>query len=375
MEEGAGVVEGGARAAAGPAAGARHEGALIGLRLFPADPEQALRLRRFLMAAATALLVVFALFLGSASSLMPLDAAVAGTALIAGTLALFFVLFRSGLNLRFADPSLTTEQIAAAILVLAYVSYHAEAARAALSSFYMVALLFGALHLRTRRLLALATLALAAHSAVIGIAYLREPALDPRPVFLQLAVLAIVLPWTAVMGGYVNRLRSRLERIAIRDELTGVYNRRFLMETLGRERSRAQRLAGTFSVCLIDIDHFKAINDTLGHAAGDAVLVRFADCAKTALRDLDIFGRYGGEEFLAILPSTGPQGALICAERIRAGIEAAGILRLRDAGRVTVTLGVASHRKGEETAELLARADGALYEGKGSGRNRVVAVD
>jgi len=176
------------------------------------------------------------------------------------------------------------------------------------------------------------------------------------------------------MGGYVNRLRTRLGQIAVRDELTGAYNRRFLMETLDRERARAQRLATEFSVCLIDIDHFKSINDSVGHAAGDSVLLQFAEYASSALRDLDIFGRYGGEEFLAILPATGVQGAITCAERIRASVESAGLLRLREAGRVTVTVGVASYRKGEETAALLARADGALYEGKAAGRNRVVAV-
>ena len=367
MEEGGGAV---VRAADG----AHHRGAGFGLKFFPADPQQALRVRRFLLAAATSLLVVLALFICSAFGLMPMGAALAGSVLIAVAVVALYAVFRTGLNQHFADPSLTSEQIAAAILILAYMTYHAEAARNAISMFYMVALLFGALRLKTARLLALAALALAAHSLALYGAQLRDPAMDLRASLLQFAVLAIVLPWTAFMGGYVNRLRSQLGQIAVRDELTGAYNRRFLMETLGRERARAQRLATEFSVCLIDIDNFKSINDTMGHAAGDTVLLQFAEYACAALRDLDIFGRYGGEEFLAILPATGAQGAAACAERIRANIETAGLLRFRDAGRVTVTVGVASYRNGEEIAALLARADGALYDGKAAGRNRVVAV-
>ena len=344
------------------------------MSFFPADPQQALRLRRFLMAAATSLLAIFAFFVGSAFRMMPLEAALDGAVLIAGAQLLFYLLIRSGANLRFSDPSLTTEQIAVAILVLAYVAYHAAAARNALSVFYMVALLFGALQLRTGRLLGLAALALAAHALALYLAYRSDPAASMTQSLLQLAVLAIVLPWTALMGGYVNSMRERLEEIAVRDELTRVHNRRYLMESLARERARAQRLGTEFSVCLMDIDRFKGINDDLGHAAGDAVLVQFAEIAQRELRDLDVFGRYGGEEFLAVLPSTGGQGAIVCAERIRASVENAGLLRFRDAGRVTVTLGVASYRKGEEIAALMARADGALYDGKNAGRNRVVAV-
>src|SRR5258706_9214018 len=146
------------------------------------------------------------------------------------------------------------------------------------------------------------------------------------------------------------------------------------MDSLGRERARAERLATPFSVCLIDIDHFKAINDGFGHAAGDAVLKHFAALVPQELRAIDVYGRFGGEEFLVILPDTAREGAVACAERVRARAAAAAFPGLPSENHVTVTVGVATYAKGEEVSALLARADAALYQGKARGRNSVIAA-
>jgi len=356
--------------------------------LFPAEERQALRLGRFLMAAGTLLLVCLALLLFAFLELLPLRAAIEGTAGIVALIALFFVLFRTGLNLRFSDPSLTTEQVGAAIVFLAYIMYHAGPAREAFTLFYPVAMLFGVLRLTASRLMVLAVLALAAHAVVLQLTFLRDPGMNVRAALTEFGILMIVLPWFAVMGGYVNRLRVRLSdshkelrkafdrlgEVAIRDELTGAYNRRFLMETLARERSRGDRLTEPFSVCLIDIDHFKSINDSLGHAAGDAVLKHFAALGQRGMRAIDTFGRFGGEEFLIVLPGTGRQGAIAAGERVRAAAEQAAFPGLPAEQRVTVTVGVATHTKNEDITALLARADQALYQGKQGGRNRVTAL-
>jgi diguanylate cyclase (GGDEF)-like protein len=143
------------------------------------------------------------------------------------------------------------------------------------------------------------------------------------------------------------------------------------MDALVRERSRAERLGAPFSVCLLDIDHFKAINDTHGHAAGDAVLRHLPDVAAVGLRGFDVFGRLGGEEFLLVLPGTDLAGAMVVAERVRAAVDTAGFPGIPAGGRVSVTLGVAQGARGEEVSALLARADRALYLGKATGRNRV----
>ena len=349
------------------------------------DERQALRMRRYLMAAGTSVLMALILIAFAALQLLPWRAALHGSVAVGVCLAIFYLVFRTGLNLRFSDPSLTTQQATAAIVVVAYIMYHAGQARPAFIVFYLVALLFGVLRLSATRLMLLALLALAAHGAMLTLLLARDPQLDKVEAFTEFAVLFVVLPWFAVMGGYVNRLRVRLadshrslkeaferiEQLAIRDELTGLYNRRYLMECLARESSRAERLSAPLCICLIDLDRFKAINDTLGHAAGDAVLRGLAKVASAALRTIDIVGRFGGEEFLVLLPGTPLAGAAAAAERLRAGVESARFETLGE-HRVTATFGVAEYARGEEISALLARADGALYAGKAAGRNRVV---
>jgi diguanylate cyclase len=346
------------------------------------DERQALRVRRYLMAAGTSVLVCLTLAAFAFLQILPWRAAVEGSIGVLGLTLAFYALFRSGLNLRFADPSVTAAQVGAALLCLAYIMYHAGAARPLLLIFYLVAMLFGVLRLDGRRLMRLAVLALAAHGTVLAL--LAQRGGDRAALLTEFVLLAVVLPWFAAMGGYVNRLRMRLsdshrelrrafdriEQLALRDELTGAYNRRFMMECLARERSRMERLGVPFSICLIDIDHFKAINDTLGHAAGDAVLRQLPKLAASSLRAVDVFGRVGGEEFLLLLPGTGVAGAQAVAERLRAALEA-GRMDGLDGRRVTATVGVAEAASREEPAALLARADRALYEGKARGRNQV----
>jgi len=356
--------------------------------LFPADERQSLRLGRFLMAGGSSLLIILALGLFAFLGLLPWRAAVEGAAGIVTLIALFFLVFRSGFNLRFADPSLSTEQVGAAIVFLAYIMYHAGPARSPLMLFYLVAMLFGVLRLNAKRLMVLAAVAIVAHGTVLHLTYLRNPSMDVRAAFTEFGVLVIVLPWFAVMGGYVNRLRVRLSdsnrelrrafdhigELAIRDELTAAFNRRFLIDTLARERSRAERTHEPFSICLADLDHFKTINDTLGHAAGDSVLKHFAALAPRGLRGIDTFGRFGGEEFLLVLPGTDRQGALAVAERVRAATEASALPDLPFERRITISIGVATYERGEEVSTLLARADQALYQAKNAGRNRVIAL-
>ena len=351
----------------------------------PADERQATRLRRFWMGAGTSLLVCATLFACAELGLLPWRSAIEGTGGIVGLIALFYALFRSGLNLRFADPSLTTEQCVSAALFLTYIMYHAGPAREALALFYPVVMLFGVLRLNASRLMALALITLAAHATMLIFALMRDASMNAGYALTEFCVLMIVLPWFAVMGGYVNGLRERLaashrelgtayeriERLAMRDELTGTYNRRYMMELLERERARSERLGRPLSVCLLDVDHFKSVNDTLGHAAGDAVLRGLAPLLGAGMRTADVLGRIGGEEFLMVLPETGIAGAQAVAERARAAVERAHFDGLPEGRRITVTLGIAEAALGEAPAVLLARADGALYAGKGAGRNRV----
>ena len=349
------------------------------------DERQSLRIGRFLMAAGTSILICVALALCAFLGLVPWRAAIDGSIGVVALVALFYALFRSGLNERFGDPSLTTEQVGAAILLLAYIMYHAGPARTVLTPFYLVAMLFGVWRLNVRRMAMLALLALLAHATMLHVLYLSGRGVNPNAALAEFLVLAVVLPWFDVMGGYVNRLRARLSdshrelqravgrigELAIRDDLTGTYNRRYLMDALAREQSRAERVGAPFAVCVIDIDHFKSINDSYGHPIGDSVLKEFARVVPTELRAVDVHGRFGGEEFLVILPGADMAGAQVCAERIRAKTEATAFAGVP---RVTITVGVAVYAGKEPVTALLARADKALYEGKNAGRNRVVTI-
>jgi diguanylate cyclase (GGDEF)-like protein len=163
-----------------------------------------------------------------------------------------------------------------------------------------------------------------------------------------------------------------INELAIRDELTGSHNRRHLIKLIENEKDRTARLGSLFCLCLLDIDFFKRINDTYGHSAGDAVLREFALTVQRQIRESDSFGRYGGEEFLLMLPETTLDEAIVLAERVRNSIEKLGFPDISEDLRVTVSIGVAEFRTGESIGQTVARADEALYMAKASGRNRII---
>lgn len=157
------------------------------------------------------------------------------------------------------------------------------------------------------------------------------------------------------------------------DPLTGLYNRQHLQGRLEAERERAQAGGHRFCVALIDLDHFKHINDRHGHAMGDHVLITFARQAQAVLRETDTIGRWGGEEFLIMLPDTKPvDKAGIALRRLREGLRRIPVSEEAPQMRVTFSAGVAEWAQGESIDQLLDRADKALYEAKRQGRDRAV---
>ena len=159
-----------------------------------------------------------------------------------------------------------------------------------------------------------------------------------------------------------------LEVLSVTDRLTGLYNRRKLDELLDEELIRCRRYAVQFAVILMDIDHFKHVNDTYGHVVGDGVLQRMAQVLRERTRDADALARLGGEEFLVLCRHSGLQGALESAERVREAIAAQDFPGV---GQVTASFGVAACGEGDSAKTLLERADAALYRAKAAGRNRV----
>jgi len=210
----------------------------------------------------------------------------------------------------------------------------------------------------------------------------RYPAAEQLVTFFQ---MCIVLPVFSVLAGRLSALRQRLgqQKVALRealernvelaerDALTGLYNRRRaseLLELFVRQAARGQR----FALAVVDIDHFKRVNDTHGHAAGDLVLQRFASEASATLRDGDILARWGGEEFLLLLPTGDVDSALGVAQRMRERTVAMAV-PLPRGGTVafTVSIGVAVLQEGEAAGRAIERADAALYRAKANGRNCV----
>jgi diguanylate cyclase (GGDEF)-like protein len=191
---------------------------------------------------------------------------------------------------------------------------------------------------------------------------------------------------TSVFNNMVSRLREgrqaldtinetlrkqneELERLSLTDGLTGLSNRRFLVQRLNEEASRSRRANHAFTVLMADVDHFKKYNDAFGHPAGDEVLKKVASILRESAREVDCVARYGGEEFCVMLPETPASAALVVAERIRTRIAAEQF----PGQKITVSIGVASLPDNGDTPEaVIAVADEALYQAKGEGRNRVV---
>lgn len=165
---------------------------------------------------------------------------------------------------------------------------------------------------------------------------------------------------------------KQIKEASDRDGLTGLYNRRFVIETLAREFSRHQRYGGSLSLIMTDIDYFKKFNDTHGHLAGDEVLRQVSNRLALGLRKADVLGRYGGEEFLILLPETDLAGAAIVAERLRQTIAEQTVSYADKSLEVAISLGVSQFRTDHENHEaLIAEADSALYQSKRNGRNQV----
>lgn len=179
------------------------------------------------------------------------------------------------------------------------------------------------------------------------------------------------------LAGYyyylINKATKALRDMALSDPLTQLRNRRAITEMIRREESRLRRGQHHLSFILCDLDHFKVINDSKGHDVGDEVLKVVSKTLASCMRDVDFVARWGGEEFLAVLPDTDPEGAKLVAERIRHKVanQVIDVAGVGEPLKVTMTLGVATVRPGEGAEQAIIRADAALYEGKHQGRNRV----
>jgi diguanylate cyclase (GGDEF)-like protein len=309
--------------------------------------------------------------------------------------ATFCALIASGVNLRLRDPSLTAAQVIASLWPSIYVMYHVTEPQARMPFLLMamVAMLFGVMALDYRRMLLVGGVVLGSYLVMLAALVYRAPErVDLEVEGVVVFAYAVVLIQVSFLGSYIAGLRSslkernqalqeamvELEELATRDPLTRLPNRRAVMQQLEREQARIQRRRpdqATPCICLMDLDLFKNINDSFGHQAGDAVLRSVGDALAGTLRAGDFAGRFGGEEFLLLLPESSPEGAVRAAERVSEAIAALEVPELPAGEKVRVSFGVAAHRNGESIEATLGRADHALYVAKESGRARVVLDD
>jgi diguanylate cyclase (GGDEF)-like protein len=345
------------------------------------------RLRGEWVLAAAASYAVDAVFLGAFAALGAISARLAIAYAAGGLLlsALFYLVARSGWNLKLREPGMVAPQC------LAGVAMQLGVVAAAPQIFYpYVANLFTvfAFAMIWLSLRASITVWLAGTAGMgVVLAYVWPRIGVPHATAAE--TLLVGLFFSAVLGRCVflsvhaagMRLRlaesraklahslEQIEALVSRDELTKALNRRSLLARLDEERRRAGRSGERFCVVLFDLDHFKRVNDRHGHAAGDEVLKRFTGMVHATIRDTDIFGRYGGEEFMLLLPATPPEAALGAIERVHQALRAADWAALSPEVPVTVSAGIAEYRAGESSAEVLRRADQALYRAKSDGRN------
>jgi diguanylate cyclase (GGDEF)-like protein len=334
--------------------------------------------------AAAALCLVLAAGLGLVGAGVAIDGCLA-LALLA---AIFYALAESGFSSRYIDANLVSGQMTIAFLLLAWLSYRTNAALP-VSVFYLLAMFYGALLLDRARLVFLAAFALVTHGTALFMLIDDGGRLSLPAAGMQLAALLLAFAWLVYAAGMVLRLRARLsaarsrlhefeleaDERASRDALTGVYHQRHLMDALEREIARAERLGKPLSIARVDLDWLAALNAAHGQIAGDVALRRFTAVATEALRDVDVFGRHGGKEFLALMPDTDLKGAIIAAERLRAAVAREAMPEAGGRRHLSCTLGVAEHRKGETTRLVIGRAEAGLSYAKAAGRDRVVALD
>ncbi len=326
----------------------------------------------------------------AAHGILPAAAVLAYGAAGCGFTVLFAVAVHRGLHRRMGGARFTMIQLLCASSVMLVTAAALPQIGVPLMFTVLVAVGTAALQLPLRHVVAVSAL-IASATLVILLTHGERfgmPLDNGRLRLLSGLWFAVVVGKIAVISLIGTRMREALSasnarlaealehvrELSERDELTGLPNRRSILALLDEERARFARGGLPFGVAILDIDHFKRVNDRFGHAMGDEVLRDFAKIAASNLRSTDRIARYGGEEFLLLLPATGEARlASLAAERFRNATESFAWNRLAPDLRVTCSIGVTVSRAGETVAEMLERADACLYRAKSAGRNAVCA--
>ena len=307
---------------------------------------------------------------------------------VLGLIAVYAAI-RSGWSRRFKDPALTLAQILYAITCCVAAFVIAGPARGVTLPILAIILMFGIFGLTTRQMLGVLVYSLVAFGVASGVVAARdEPDYPTVVAAAYVGMVVVVLLSSTFLTTRVQSTREHLRRqkaelaqaleqirqLATHDDLTGLLNRRAMLDRMQLEQRRSLRSGSPLLIAQLDIDHFKAVNDTHGHAAGDLVLQSFADTVRRNVRDTDVLARWGGEEFVLLLCDTPAADAVTLMERLRQAVQAMQVPVAQGGQPITVTvsIGLARHAPADPLAGTLERADRALYAAKAGGRNRVV---
>ncbi|MES2743511.1 MAG: diguanylate cyclase [Pseudomonadota bacterium] len=353
------------------------------------DFRQRRRLLMVLMTAFVYAICIAMLYYGVAIGIVERGPAGLLALLCALTPSIFFIIVRGGHNLRFSQPSLALPQavIAQTLIAIAYaVTGPVHGATLILLAVVMVFVMF---EMGTGRVWTLMFYTIGLMGAVMSWRAYVAPAMYPaRLELIHFALTATSLPAISSLSVQLWNMRKRLRvqkveleaalehirTVATHDELTGLANRRHMLALLAEHIVRHARGGPGFMIALADIDHFKRVNDSFGHRVGDEALVRFAEQARAHLRATDIVARWGGEEFLLLLPESPCGDPNIGIERLRGALAVAQVSLQAPHLRVAFSTGVTRYVDGEAIDDLIERADQALYRAKGNGRNRTVVM-
>ena len=298
----------------------------------------------------------------------------------------FYLLVRTGRTRTMRDPNLMIPQQSFSLLAIAF-AYTAIGPydRGLVLVLIALVMVFGMYTHQPRQAAFAGVLAMVLLAMCMGVLSHIDPVYYPPTLeLLRFELMIGTLPplilaayqisaWRNRLAQQRRELRDTLEKVqtlASRDALTGLYNRRHMQDRLADSAKRHERYGERFTVVLVDLDHFKRINDVHGHRVGDEALMAFASAATLALRESDTVGRWGGEEFLFILPNTSPTKALVALDRLRAALQHCSISSRVPGLRVAFSAGIAQHDLAAPVQRTLERADHALYQAKTAGRNR-----
>ncbi|UTW48975.1 GGDEF domain-containing protein [Bacterioplanoides sp. SCSIO 12839] len=292
----------------------------------------------------------------------------------------------SGRSKRYQDPSLMIPFMLAGISFITLMLINSDVLRPVWTMAYLAVMPFGVFRLSWKEYLCICLFVLACYSGVLSYFHVYELSVWSLEMELLagLAFLACIMAYT-VIGKEFSILRDayrqknrelrralvKIEELAITDELTGLFNRRYLLKMLDKQQALSNREGLPFVLAFVDIDHFKQINDIHGHRVGDQVLTELSLLLKDAVREVDVAARYGGEEFVLLLSGVNLDAGRTALERIRMQVSEQ---RYTDMNiPLTVSVGVVEHHLNEGAEVMLNRADRLLYEAKRGGRNRVKA--